>query len=65
WHVSLPEDGRIPQKKARRQHQLRRLLEQAAAQNTAPTHQHLAKALNVSIGTIKRDMAALRREPTT
>jgi predicted ATPase/DNA-binding SARP family transcriptional activator len=65
WHASLPEDGRIPQKKARRQHQLRRLLEQAAAQNAAPTHQHLAKALNVSIGTIKRDMAELRQTQTT
>ena len=61
WTPWLPEDEAIPGKKARRQRQLRRLLDEAAAQGAAPTIAALAGALHVSAGTIKRDLAALRR----
>ena len=60
WTTSLPEDDRIPTKKARRRHRLQRLLREAQAQGAAPTIDHLAKALEVSRATIKRDLAALR-----
>lgn len=61
WTVSLPEDELIPGKVARRQHCLLRLLREAADQNAAPTLEHLARALRVSVRTIAGDMAALRK----
>ena len=60
WTPHLPEDDRVPGKKARRQHQLRRLLAEAEAQGAAAPIYKLAQALKVSEGTIKRDLAALR-----
>jgi len=60
WTVSAAEDDAIPGKPARRQHRLRRLLREAAAQAAAPTVDDLAAALEVSRATIKRDLAALR-----
>ena len=61
WTVHSPEDDRVRGKVARRQHRLRRLLREAAAQGGAPTVEDLAAALGVSRATIKRDLAALRQ----
>jgi len=61
WTIGLPEDELIPGKVARRQHCLMRLLREAADQNAAPTLEHLARALRVSVRTIAGDMAALRK----
>ncbi len=62
WTISEPEDGLVEDRVARRRHRLLRLLRQAEAQGAAPTIQHMADALGVSRPTIKRDLAALRRE---
>lgn len=61
WVVTDPEDNRIPNKVARRQKRLLRLLHQAAEQGAAPTVVHLAAVLSVGQATIKRDLAALRQ----
>lgn len=60
WTVAAPEDDEIPAKAARRQHRLQRLLREAVSQGAAPTLDDLAWALEVSLATIKRDLAALR-----
>lgn len=60
WTPARPEDEELPGKVARRQHRLRRLLAEAAAQGAAPTVDNLAAALGVDARTIKRDLAALR-----
>ncbi len=62
WTVNAPEDEAIPDKTKRRQFQLIRLLEQATAQNAAPTDEDLARALGVSRRTILRDMKQLAQE---
>ena len=62
WTLSAPEDGRAQGKTSRRRHRLLRLLEEARAQNAAPTVPHLAEALNASPRTIERDLAALRAQ---
>jgi tetratricopeptide (TPR) repeat protein len=62
WTVNAPEDEAITDKSARRQFQLKRLLEQAEAQNAAPTDENLAHALGVSRRTILRDMKELAQE---
>jgi len=62
WTVSAPEDEVIRGKVARRRHRLLRLLREAAEQGAAPTVQHLARALDASARTIKRDIAVLRAE---
>ncbi len=61
WTVHSPEDVGVRGKVARRQHRLRRLLREAAAQGGAPTVEDLAAALGVSRATIKRDLAAMRK----
>jgi len=61
WTLHSPEDDQIRGKVARRQHRLRRLLDEAVAQGAAPTVEDLAAALGVSRATIKRDLAALRQ----
>jgi len=62
WMVNAPEDEAITDKTARRQFQLKRLLEQAEGQNAAPTDDDLAHALGVSRRTILRDMKELAQE---
>ncbi|HOU13100.1 MAG TPA: BTAD domain-containing putative transcriptional regulator [Anaerolineae bacterium] len=64
WTVAAPEDEVIIGKGARRQRRLARLLEEAAAQDAAPTEDDLADALEVSVATIKRDLETLRRQGT-
>ncbi len=60
WTVRTPEDDQILDKTKRRQHQLERLCSQALEQGAAPTVDDLARALDSSVATIKRDLAALR-----
>lgn len=55
-----PDDDEIHAKVARRQHRLKRLLDEARAQGVSPTHQQLADALGIGLRTIERDMAELR-----
>lgn len=58
--VHHPDDDQIQGKPARRQAQLRRLLQEAATQGVAPTVEDLATLLKAGKATIKRDLAALR-----
>jgi hypothetical protein len=62
WTVWQAEDRAIPDKVARRRHQLERLLAEAGQAGGAPTHRHLAEALGVSERTIALDLAVLRRK---
>jgi AraC-like DNA-binding protein len=59
WTISTPGDQRIASESVRRQQVLRRLVDEAAAQNAAPTDDDLARALGVSRRTVLRDMQAL------
>ncbi len=59
WTISTPGDQRIASELVRRQQVLRRLVDEAAAQNAAPTDDDLARALGVSRRTVLRDMQAL------
>ncbi len=60
WSISTSEDEVIQDKVARRQHRLLRLLREADKQGAAPRVDDLARALDVSPKTIKRDLVALR-----
>ena len=60
WTVAAPEDEAIRGKVARRRHRLLRLLREAIAQGATPTVDQLAQVLQVSVRTVKRDLAALR-----
>jgi predicted ATPase len=62
WTVDALGDKDIPRKTDRRRHRILRLLDEAQAQGAAPTHTHLAEALEVSRRTIERDVAALRQK---
>ena len=61
WTVTAPEDEAVEDGPDRRQAQMRRLLQEAADQDAAPTVSDLATALAVSEPTVRRDLAALRR----
>jgi DNA-binding SARP family transcriptional activator len=61
WTLSTPEEETMTRKVERRQHRLLRLLQEANEQGAAPTVDDLATVLEVSPGTIKRDLAVLRR----
>ncbi len=56
WTLVKPEDELLPTPTARRRHVLARLLTEAAAQDTIPTHDQLAAVLAVSRRTILRDL---------
>ncbi len=62
WTLAAPEDQLIPNRSERRRAVLARLLQEAAAQQAAPTDDDLARALGVSRRTVLRDMRALSRE---
>ena len=64
WTVNTPEDESIVDKIQRRQHRLKRLLAESAAQGAAPTDDDLAQALEVSRRTILRDMQELAADQT-
>jgi hypothetical protein len=61
WTVHIPADDEIRDHVERRRRRLLRLLGEAAAQGGAPTVDDLATALEASIATVRRDLAALRR----
>jgi DNA-binding IclR family transcriptional regulator len=61
WTVEALEDRAISGKADRRRHQLLRLLQEAEEQDATPTVGDLADALEVSPGTVKRDLSTLRR----
>lgn len=62
WTVAAPEDGAVPEKVDRRRVKLLRLLKEAQCHGAAPTSEHLAQALGVSVRTIAGDLAALEVE---
>ena len=59
WTIYAPEDELIDGTAIQRRHILQRLLNEADAQNAAPTDDDLAHALNVSRRTILRDSKTL------
>jgi Protein of unknown function (DUF1670) len=59
WTLNSPDDEAFAGKSKRRQHRLKRLLEEAERQGAAPTDDDLARGLGVSRRTILRDMQAL------
>ena len=61
WTLFSPEDNTALDKALRRQSQLARLLREASDQGAAPTVEDLARALEASPATLKRDLAALRQ----
>jgi DNA-binding SARP family transcriptional activator len=61
WTVAAPGDDSVSEGLARRRARLVRLLQEAADQGAAPTVGDLARALEVSNPTVRRDLAALRR----
>ncbi len=61
WTPQLPQDDQEKDKVASRQARLLRLLQEAEDQGAAPTIDDLARALEVSRATVKRDLSALRR----
>ena len=61
WTVSDPSDFEKPDLVDRRHIQLRRLLSEASKQGADPRVQDLATALDVSVSTVRRDLAKLRR----
>jgi AraC-like DNA-binding protein len=67
WTLHHASDDGFADGADRRQHRLRRLLEEAARQGGAPTDADLAAALGVSRRTIVRDMQAMSIDapPTT
>lgn len=61
WTVHHPDDLYIGDKKDRRRHRLLRLHEEAAVMGAHPRLDDLATALQTSLSTVKRDVAALRK----
>jgi hypothetical protein len=62
WTVAALEDEAIAGKVARRRQRILRLLREAEAQWAVPRDEDLAGVLEVSLSTLRRDMAALREE---
>lgn len=62
WTLHTVADDAITDKATRRRQRLRRLLDEAANQNAAPTDDDLARALGVSRRTVLRDMQAMESD---
>ncbi len=62
WTVHHPDDLCIPDKKDRRKRRLIRILNEAELAGARPRLEDLASALEASLSTLKRDMAALRSD---
>lgn len=62
WTVHHPDDLCIPDKKDRRKRRLIRILDEAELAGARPRLEDLAAALDASLSTLKRDLAALRNE---
>ncbi len=60
WTVTLPADQAEEDAGERRRARLQRLLAEAEAQGAAATVEDLARALDASVRTIRRDLATLR-----
>jgi tetratricopeptide (TPR) repeat protein len=61
WTPDAPEDTGLASAVERRRQRLLRLAHQASEQGAAPTVDDLARTLEASAATIKRDLAALRQ----
>ncbi|MFZ5878302.1 MAG: ATP-binding protein [Chloroflexota bacterium] len=61
WTLFASEDVEVRGKVELRKQRLKRLVKEAAEQGGEPTHQHLADALGVSLRTIERDIAELKK----
>ena len=62
WTPDAPEDAGCASAADRRRQRLLRLLRQASEQGAAPTVDDLARGLEASVATVKRDLAELRRQ---
>jgi tetratricopeptide (TPR) repeat protein len=60
WTFTAPDDFTIQDRTARRRCRLLRLLSEAQTQGALPRDADLAEALDVSLATVRRDVAALR-----
>jgi DNA-binding SARP family transcriptional activator/tetratricopeptide (TPR) repeat protein/biotin operon repressor len=60
WTVEHPDDTRIESLVERRRSRLVRLLAEAESSGATPTTEHLARALDVSASTVRRDLKTLR-----
>lgn len=60
WTLDLPDGERGRSKVARRRQRILHLLAEAQAQGAVPRDEDLAAVLDVSLPTLRRDMAALR-----
>ena len=60
WTVQHPDDARIESLVERRRSRLVRLLGEAELSGATPTTEHLARALDVSASTVRRDLITLR-----
>lgn len=61
WTIDHPDDGTIDSPIDRRRQRVLRLLTEADEAGVAPSMEHLARALDVSDATVRRDLDALRR----
>ncbi len=62
WTPHQPEDLLVEDRRDRRQRRLVRLLDEARSAGARPHIADLADALDISVSTVKRDLAALRAE---
>jgi DeoR/GlpR family transcriptional regulator of sugar metabolism len=60
WTIDHPDDDTVDSPIERRRQRVLRLLTEADEAGVAPSIEHLAKALEVSGATVRRDLDALR-----